>query len=158
MSSEAELDKSIKVFLSYSPKDERLKKKLELHLNVLKRKKYITWNEQQILAGAERDKEISKHFEDANLILCLISPDFIHSDYCYEVSMPQALEKQKRGEATVIPILLKWVDWKNTPFYPLQIIPRDEKPIEGRSNPNKILEEVVEDIQKVVETLRRKNG
>ena len=159
MSSEVKPTQPIKVFLSYSPNDERLKKKLDKHLSLLKRQEYISsWDEQQILAGDEKEKEISKHLEDANLVLCLISPDFIQSDYCYTVEMPYALEKKKAGKALVIPILLKPVDWQSTPFHVLQVIPRDGKPIGGRSNLDNVLASVVKEIKRVVEIEQGKNA
>jgi hypothetical protein len=74
--------------------------------------------------------EISQHLETAHLILLLISADFLASDYCYDIEMRRALERNERGEAAVIPIILRKVDnWESAPFSKLQCLPKDGKPI-----------------------------
>ena len=61
----------------------------------------------------------------AQIILLLISSDFIASDYCYSIEMQRALERHEKGEARVIPIILRSIDWKNSPFGKLQALPKD---------------------------------
>jgi hypothetical protein len=47
----------------------------------------------------------------ANVILLLISADFLASDYCYDVEMKRAMERHEAGEAIVIPIILRqWTE------------------------------------------------
>lgn len=158
MHTEINTPRPVKVFFSYSPNDERLKKELENHLAPLKHRGDInTWDEQRILAGDEKKKEIAAQFESANLILLLLSPSFMASDYCYTVEMPRALEKRESGEAKVIPIRLKAVDLRMTPFQGLQVIPKDGNAIEGRFNRNKVLKQVVEEVAIVVEILQARN-
>ena len=84
----------VKVFFSYSHRDESLRDELEVHLSALKRQGIIdTWHDRRIGSGKEIDSEISQNLEDANIILLLVSPYFIASDYCYDVEMTRALEK-----------------------------------------------------------------
>lgn len=158
MLSESQFTRNVKIFISYSPKDVRLKNELLKHLSSLKRKGSIeSWDVQQIRAGDKRDEETLKHLDEANVILCLLSADFLHSDYCYTVEMGRALERQKSGEVEVIPVLLRAVDWQETPLHALQAIPRDHKPIADRSNKDKVLAGVAREIARVVDELMVKN-
>jgi hypothetical protein len=74
--------------------------------------------------------------ESADIILLLISADFINSRYCYSVEGRCALERHKAGEARVIPILLRPVDWQITPLAKLQALPRDARAVTSWLNPD----------------------
>ena len=105
------------LFFSYSHRDETLRDELEIHLTMLKRQGVITtWHDRRIGAGKEFGKEISHYLEEAEIILLLVSPDFLASDYCYDVEMARALERHKGGEARVIPVILRPCDWHSAPF------------------------------------------
>ncbi len=93
----------VKVFFSYSQGDEEMRKELEIHLGTLKRQGIIEpWHDRRIGAGKEFQNEISRHFEAADIILLLVSPYFIATDYCYETEMSRAMERHEKGEARVI--------------------------------------------------------
>jgi hypothetical protein len=120
----------ITVFFSYSHKDEAFRDELETHLSALKRQGVIaTWHDRRIGAGREVHKEISESLEKADIILLLVSPYFIASDYCYEVEMTRALERHDKGEARVIPVILHPCDWQATLFGKLLAVPGDGKPV-----------------------------
>ncbi len=120
----------VSIFFSYSHKDEDLRNELEIHLASLKRQGVIsTWHDRRIAAGEEFVGKISENLESANIILLLVSPYFIASDYCYEVEMKRALERHESGEAKVIPVILHPCDWHGTPFGKLLAVPRDGKPV-----------------------------
>ena len=82
-----------------------------------------------IRAGSEWEPEIKKRLDTAQIILLLVSPDFMASDYCYSVEMQHALERHQHGEATVIPIILRPVYWHGEPLGRLQALPTDGKPV-----------------------------
>src|SRR6266487_3695826 len=120
----------IEVFCSYAHKDEPQLQKLETHLNVLKRQGLIsTWHDRHIVPGMDWAYAIDTHLSTASVILLLISPDFLASDYCYGIELQRALERHRANEARVIPILLRPVDWKGAPFAHLQMLPTDARPI-----------------------------
>jgi hypothetical protein len=120
----------VTLFFSYSHRDETLRDEMEIHLTMLKRQGAIaTWHDRRIGAGKEFGKEISHYLEKAEIILLLVSPDFLASDYCYDVEMARALERHKSGEARVIPIILRPCDWHNAPFGKLLAVPKDGKPV-----------------------------
>ena len=124
--------KAISICFCYAHEDEKLLDTLKVHLKVLQRQMLIDmWYDRDISAGAEWEQEIDKHLKTADIILLLVSPDFIASDYCYSIEMQQAMERHRRGEAVVIPILLRPVYFEGTPFGKLQVLPTDAKPIMG---------------------------
>src|SRR5437868_1226039 len=121
----------ITVFYSYAHADERLRQQLEIHLGLLRQQRIIAeWHDRQIGAGTDWAQEIDTHLSTARVILLLISPDFLASDYCYGVELQRALQRDAANEARVIPILLRPVaDWEKAPFARLAVLPTNARPI-----------------------------
>lgn len=118
------------LFFSYSHKDETLRNELETHLAVLKRDGAIeAWHDRKIMAGDELDKSISTELEKADVILLLVSPDFLASRYCYEVEFQRALERQAEGSARMIAVILRPCDWQHTPLAKFLVTPTDGRPV-----------------------------
>lgn len=160
MSAEVRPVEAVKLYISYAPEDERLRNQLLRHLSLLVRNGIIeSWDERQIRAGDKRDEEILKHLDDADIILCLLSANFMHSDFCYTIEMKRALERQKLGEVQIVPIILRAVDWKGTPLGDLQVLPRDynNRPIADRPNKDKVFGVVAQEIQRIIDIYRGKN-
>src|SRR5437016_3078677 len=121
---------AIEVFISYSHKDRALREELEIHLSNLKRQDIISsWYDGDITPGAEWEHQIMERLTSAQLILLLISADFIHSDFCYSIEMKQAINRHNAGEARVIPIVLRPTDWQGAPFDKLKMLPTDAKAV-----------------------------
>lgn len=121
----------LSIFFSYAHEDEALRDKLAKHLKLLERQGVIQqWHDRQILAGTEWKGQIDHHLETAQIILLLLSSDFLASDYCYDLEMKRALERHDAEEARVIPIVLRPVDnlWQS-PFGKLQALPTDGKAV-----------------------------
>ncbi len=119
-----------KVVFSYSHVDEQLRNELEKHLSPLKRMGQIeTWHDRRINPGDAFDDEISQNFAEANIVLLLVSPDFIASNYCYDVEMTNALQRNESGDAIVIPVILRPCAWHSLPFGKLLAATIDGKPI-----------------------------
>jgi internalin A len=126
----SERGEPLRVFISYSHKDETLRADLETHLKLLQRQGLISvWTDRKIGAGEEWKGKIDDNLESARIILLLVSADFIASDYCYDVEMKRALARQSANEARVIPIILRAVHWQPAPFGKLQALPKDGKPV-----------------------------
>ena len=84
------------VFFSYCHADEALRDQLEKQLSMLKRQRVIeTWHDRRIGAGQEIDAAIDDHINSDEIILLLVSPDFIASDYCYNIEMARAMERHE---------------------------------------------------------------
>jgi internalin A len=107
---------TVRLFYSYSHKDENLRNELETHLKLLQRQGLIdTWHDRKIEAGDEWKQKIDENLEQADIILLLVSADFIASDYCYEKEMRRALERHENNETRVIPVIIRDVNWRVTP-------------------------------------------
>ena len=142
----------VTIFCCYAHEDEQLLNKLKTHLKPMQRQGLIdVWHDRDISAGMEWEREIDTHLNTAQIILLLVSPDFINSDYCYCIEMKRAIERHTRYEARVIPIILRPVYWQGVPFGKLQALPKDAKPVTDWRNREKALFNVAEGIRKVVE-------
>ena len=123
----------IEVFISYAHKDERLTNKLRTHLRLLQRQGVIAdWHDRDITAGDNWKGQIDVHLTRARIILLLVSPDFLASDYCYDVELKRAMSRHRAGRAVVIPVFLRPCDWKGAPFGKLQGLPTDAEPVASR--------------------------
>lgn len=136
------------VFFSYSHVDEDYRDRLETSLAMLKRQGVIdTWHDRRIVAGEDLGESISEALERAEVILLLVSPHFIASDYCFNIEMTRALERHHAGEARVIPIILRTCDWKASPLGALLAVPKDGRPITKWPDVDDAFQDVVESIR-----------
>ncbi len=134
---------------------------MEIHLSALKRQGVIqTWHDRRIEAGKDLDDEIDSNIEGANIILLLVSPYFIASDYCYNVEMQRAMDRHVKGEARVIPVILHPCDWQQTPFGKLRATPTDGKAVSKYPNQHDAFLSITKDIRHVAEEITggSKNG
>lgn len=147
----------IEVFYSYVDEDKGMAERLQKHLILLKRQKLITdWYAGKVIPGKELSEQIKEHLDSAKIILLLISPDYLSSDFQYTVEVEQAMERSKAGDAIVIPILLTATDdLSNTPFGKLMVFPRNLKPINKWSDKDEALAEIAREIRKVVNSLKQ---
>jgi hypothetical protein len=126
--------KPISLFYSYSHKDEDLRLKLETHLAALRRGGLIAeWHDRKLEPGDAWKDEIDRHLTSADIVLLLVSSDFIASDYCWGEEMTKALARHARGEARVIPVILRACRWQSTPLARLQAVPK----LRSRSSPGR---------------------
>ncbi|WP_166141427.1 toll/interleukin-1 receptor domain-containing protein [Methylosinus sp. RM1] len=119
-----------RLFFSYSHADETLRNRLEAHLSMLKREGAIEpWHDRCIKAGDDFSGSIDAELERADVILLLVSVDFLNSGYCFDIEMKRAMERHEAEEARVIPVILSPCDWHHAPFGSLLAAPTDGKPI-----------------------------
>lgn len=144
-----------RVFTAYSHEDEDLREELDRRLADLKcQGKIQAWHRGAIEAGAEWDAAIKQQLETAQIILLLISADFIASDHCYDL-LQQSLQRHHAGTARVIPIILSPTDLKNSPFNHLSLLPTDGVPITRWSNRDEAFLNVVEGIRVAIESITK---
>lgn len=144
----------IGIFYSYSHRDEKMRDRIETHLSLLRREGVIkSWHDRKISPSREWEGEIDAHLSSAQIILLLVSANFLASDYIYDIEMTRAMERHERGEARVIPIILSPCDWSGAPFSKLHALPRDAKPITTWSNRDQALVEIAKGIRAVVKEL-----
>ncbi|MFE4106674.1 GUN4 domain-containing protein [Almyronema epifaneia] len=159
---------SVSLFISYSRKDEAYMQELISHLEPLHRSGLISsWHDGRILPGDEDEWEpqIKANLEQAQVILLLISKDFLNSDYCYEVELTNAIARHKAGTACVIPVILRSCLWNhvfigNLPLSELQALPKDAKPVNQWRDSDEaftnIAGSVLEKIQQLQSQLKQK--
>jgi tetratricopeptide (TPR) repeat protein len=147
---------AVKIFYGYAYEDKAYRETLERHLSALRQSGLITdWSDRNISAGKEWVKEIDSNLNTAHLILLLISPNFMHSDYCHSIEMKRALERHENGTARVIPIILRHGDYEGAAFNHLQALPTGKIPVTHRkwSNRDEAFSDVAQGIRKVVKEL-----
>ncbi len=143
-----------RVFCSYAHKDEKLLEQLRSHLSSLRRQKIIEdWYDRNISPSNHWAEDIDAHWNNAHIVFLLVSPYFVDSDYCYSIEMVRALEREKAGEARVIPIIARPVDWQGLPFSYLQALPRDADPISLARNRDQAFAQVTSQIRSLIEKL-----
>ena len=144
------------LFFSYSHKDEALRDQLETQLAMLKRQGVIeTWHDRRIAAGQELHAQISDHVENDDIILLLISPEFLASDYCYDMEMLRVMERHDAGDAIVIPVILRPSEgWTGAPFGKLNAVPSDGKAITLAPDRDQAFVEVASAIRTAAARLR----
>jgi hypothetical protein len=151
---------AITVFFSYSHKDEALRDELANHLEILKWKGDITdWHDRKILPGDEWDRDIKDSLNAAQIILLLISSDFIASRYCWDIEITRAMERHEAREARVIPVILRKCMWSSASFGRLQALPKNATPVTDTSTwPTKdhAFTNIAEGIKKAAQEIQQK--
>ena len=144
--------KGTSVFISYSHKDERLRERLEAHLSALKRDGVIrTWTDRQISPGSEWQSQIREELEQADIVILLVSPAFLASNYAADTELRRALERHRSGESVVVPVILRPCDWAESPIAGLQALPTDGKPVTLWKNQDAAFADVAVRLKKIIE-------
>jgi hypothetical protein len=147
--------RKITVFTSYSHRDEEMRQSLERHLSSLVREDIIElWADRAVDAGGKWAESIDSRLEHSDVVLLLISDNFLSSDYCYDVEMKRAIERHDNGDAVVVPVILKPSDWQTSPFARFQALPRHAKPITTWRNRNDAFADVAKEIRRLANTMR----
>jgi hypothetical protein len=148
----ASAPKALKVFVSYSHLDEKLKAELLKHLEPLKRLGLIEeWQYRKLEAGEEWKPSISSNLENADIVLLLVSIDFINSKYCYDIELARALELHEQKKAVVVPVILRECLWQSTPFAKLQAVPTDAKAVSTWDSTDAAFADVAKHIQQLAQ-------
>lgn len=143
-----------RVFISYSHRDEGLRNELEVQLAMLKRQGLVdVWHDRRMLPGDHLDWTISRELDEADVILLLVSPDFIASDYCYKIEKARALRRHHDGEARLISVILRPCDWTHTELGSFLVTPKDGRPITMWPDRDEAFLDVVQSIRRAIEEL-----
>lgn len=141
---------ALRIFYSYAHEDEPFRKELEKRLVHLKRTGMIEeWHDRRIDAGREWHSEINHHLVNSDIILLLISSDFLASEFCYNVEMPLALRKHEEGSARVVPIIVRPIDLADLPIGKLCALPTDARAISQWIDPDEAWLDIVRGIRRV---------
>ena len=142
------------LFASYAPQDILLQGELKEHLRPLQREGLIElWPDRNINAGTDWEQQSSELLQNAHIMLLLVSIDYLNSDYCSGVEMKQALERHERGEALLIPILLRPCLWNTSALRKLQVLPGNGQPVTTWANREAAWLDVVQSLHQVINHL-----
>ena len=108
-------------------------------------------------AGEEWREAIRTQLGRADVILLLVSPDFLASDFIFDEELATALKRHERGSARVVPIILRPCAWQRSPIGQLQALPKDAKPITTWSNRDSAWTNVGDGLHRLLEDLRPKS-
>ena len=157
----AEPAPAVRLFISYAHKDESFRAELDAHLKLLQRIGLVQkWDDRLLKAGEEWKAGIDENLERADMVLLLVSADFINSDFCWKKEMDRALERHEAGEAQVIPVIIRDANWTKAKFATLQALPREGKAVALWPDRDSAWRNVAEGIQKAAEEIlaRRRPG
>ncbi len=138
-----------RIFISYSHEDDEFRRRLEESLASLKRTGAVEpWTDLLIKPGQSVAKEIENALSQADIMLLLVSPSFMASDYCQQIELSGALQ---RPELLVVPIIIRPTDWEGSPFGGLSALPRNGKPVASWQDPDEAWLDIAKGIRKLVE-------
>ena len=147
----------VDLFYSYAHEDEPLRDELDGHLALLRRKGVIRpWHDRGIVPGQKWDEAIDRELSTADLILLLVSKDFLNSDYIWGKELAVAIARAERGDASVVPVLLRAVDIEDAPFAKLQGLPTDLRPVTSWPNRDEAWTDVAKGIRRTVEAIQQR--
>jgi TIR domain len=156
------MNEPIKVFISYSHQDDELRKELSAHLSGLQHKQLIEpWHDRNIDAGSAWEHAIDENLEQAEIILLLVSADFINSRYCYSIEMDRALMRHQARTTQVIPVIIRDCVWTKSPLGQLQAVPRDNRAVAAWGDKfarDSAWTQVTQEIIKVAQKIRDKRN
>lgn len=150
----------ISLFYSYAHEDESLRDELAGHLKILERRGLISaWHDRQIVPGQAWGQAIDQHLLTADLVLLLVSKDFIGSDYIWGVELAQAMQRQQAQQCEVVPIIVRAVDIdpadaEDLPFLKLQALPPDLRPVTSWTNRDEAWTQVAKGLRATVGLIR----
>jgi internalin A len=152
----------ITAFISYAHKDETLRLELDTHLKLLQVTRELdAWHDRSITPGEKWEGQINENLQRADVVLLLLSPDFIASDYCRK-EMEIALQREAAGETRVVPVIVRPCGWQHLPVQANQALPKDGKPVAGAGHEQGHRDaawlEVENGIRRVLKALPRRPG
>jgi CheY-like chemotaxis protein len=164
MSNEPEAPAPVSLFYSYAHEDEALREELCGHLKILERRRLVSqWHDRQIQAGQDWNQRISDELQMAELVLLLVSTDFINSDYIFGKELTVAMQRHAAGMATVVPIIIRAVNIESEdadafPFMKLQGLPTDLRPVTSWPNRDEAWTNVAKGLRATVKTIHEKKA
>lgn len=147
------------IFISYAHEDSELRNALGVHLEPMQRLGLaMTWSDVKINPGQEWNEAILGQLRSADIILMLVSPDSLASDYIWKTELAEALKRQEKGRCRIIPVLLRPCDWVDMPFAHLEMTPKHPETnrllaVSTWKDIDEALDNVVQSIKKVLQEM-----
>ncbi|WP_423736694.1 COR domain-containing protein [Chitinophaga caseinilytica] len=141
-----------KIFISYSKTDAHYLQQLENHLSALKRNGSIsTWNCRQLVPGDKWDGKIKNELEEADIIIFLVSADFMATDYIWDIEIKRAIERENENpDVKVVPIIIRSCAWEDTPLSVYNTAPKKAMVLDLAKNIDEAFTDAVRDLKKIL--------
>ncbi len=144
----------LKIFLSYSHRDKEQKDLFLTHFSSIARTENVSiWTDVQIDAGTQWDEVISGQLCSADIVILLVSANFIASEYIYNKELAKALELQEANKVWIIPVMLSNCSVTDMKLSAIQTLPTDPRFVEAWTNQNDAWVNVVEGIRKSIKKI-----
>jgi hypothetical protein len=145
----------VSIFISYAREDRESVRALKNHMSNLQGLGLVSaWHDAEISPGVLWETEIKAAMAKAELMLLLVSSDFMSSDYIRRVEVKQAFERQSRNLMTIVPILIRSVDIVGNRLSALQALPSNGRPVSEWPDADKAYVDIVDGIRRTVESIR----
>jgi hypothetical protein len=152
MSTTVNSSQPVDVFYSYAHEDKALVKDLIASLSLLRQQGVIkNLFDCEIVPGQEWDLVIKEQLNRAQIILLCVSRDFLNSDYIYRVELKTAMDRHAAGTATVIPVILRSVDWDGASFAQLQALPSEARAVTSWPNVDEAFTDVARGVRRAIQ-------
>ncbi|CAN2043530.1 Toll-Interleukin receptor domain protein [Candidatus Magnetomoraceae bacterium gMMP-1] len=152
----ADSNQKKKIFISYSREDKEWLDKLLMHLSTLKYEGIQYWYDKEIRTGDDWSPEIQNAIETSQVAICLISKNFLGSEFIRTREIPEILNMRKQG-MTIIPVLVGSCAWKRVNWLKeIQINPKDGVPLSKMSQEDQeeILIDIVDEIGQIFDNIK----
>jgi hypothetical protein len=141
----------MRLFLSYAHEDATLRERLEAHMAGLRRAGVVEpWSDRGISPGSDWGHDIDQRLQEADIVLLLVSADFMNSAYAFDIEVQRAMRRHEAGEAVVIPVVLKPVDWQDAPFAALQALPTGARAVTSWPDPEEGFLDIVRGLRTAI--------
>ena len=147
-------ERSVEIFISYSHEDIKWWEKLLMHFSTLERQGLISsWHDRKIEGGSEWAGEIDKHINSSEIIILLLSPNFLASNYAFEIEMKRALARHEAGEACVIPIIVRPCEWQEIGTKKLQVLPHNSVAVSKWPDEDDAFLDIITNMRSIIKKL-----
>jgi hypothetical protein len=145
-----------RVFVSYARVDEAYRVRLNVHLAPLVREGLIDlWSDRAIAAGSDWERDIERELAVADIVLLLVTPDFVASVYCFEQELTEAIRRHEEDGVCILPVLVKHVDLVNLPFGRFQGLPLNRRPVSAWQDPDEAWLQVAQGVRRAADDIYR---
>jgi tetratricopeptide (TPR) repeat protein len=138
-------ERSYRIFISYSRANADMKRRLLVHLSTLKAEGLVSvWDDGCIEAGQLWREELDKAIREADVVLFLVSAEFLASPFCQDVEVPELLKRHREEGVLIIPVIVDYCAWEGIEWLgKFQVLPRDGKPVPARRRQSMAWTEVI---------------
>jgi hypothetical protein len=138
-------------FISYCHADQQLVIQFKKSISMLEREMNIEfWYDRAMAPGDEWEKMIHNELNHADLVILVVTNDFLSSQPCYEIEMKRALERQAKGATVVVPIIFRACRWQGAPFAAFEVLPTGSLAIESWHNKDEAFASVAADLEALI--------